>query len=885
VIPNRAGAVPFLEAVAVATVLGIGWPLSGSAQVHAGDEARALAFAPQRDTLLASFLDPGQEVLLELRIGRIAARTVEALERNGTALLPAADLFEMGEVRFNQENDGTLRAIRYPADRMVVISPADGIATLNGDTVPAPPEAIAWTGERLFVAVPLLERLFDLTIRVDWSSLTAVVIDPEALPLGRRVAREARWRALGAEGPRDPADLYLGLDRRSLGGMVVDWSLSTIMDDPGGSTSYRLGGAGRVLGGALRVTSQSLGPVNDGSHRVDATWETVRRQGTWLTQVRVGDGLSTGPRPRAVRGIALTNAPFLRGGFFGVDTFTGQVGPGWDVELRQSGRTLDVSRADEQGAFALDIPVRYGDNPVQVVAFGPHGEVVTADRLLLLDRDRLPGGRFEWGLSAGDCRSALCDLAGNLDLRYGISNRWTIRGGMEGFARDTVPGLLHPYLGVSGALTPSVQVAAEGVGNGFARLGGTWSPSQDLRLRAAQTFFQRGVDAPILHDARRRATTELDLFARPLTSHDRWFVQGSAIHQSLTTGSSARLQAMSGLQFGSYRVDAGLRRVTSNGFGGARTTETFQIAGVTGIVTPAPGHRIWLRGQVETVGARAFQRVEGRAGYQVTRDTRVDLALRWSRFTGYDLSLSLNAFLPQLRSLTQLFAPEGGDTRVTQVTQGTIQWNEAVGGLAFGQTPGLERGGVSGYVFIDENGNGIRDPGEPVLEGARVIVGGQTVRTDEQGRYTAWDLVPFEPIRIQVDPGSVPDPTWAPYPGVVEVEVPPASYRRVDLPLAHTGEVLGRAVRVNGEGREFPVGNLELELVDLDRNTVKRIATFSDGGIYVYGVPRGRFELRVAPNALRNTGLQAEAPSIPFVMPPEAGRMVVSGLIIRLVPE
>lgn len=618
---------------------------------------------------------------------------------------------------------------------------------------------------------------------------------------------------------------------------------------------------------------------------MDATWETVRRRGTWLTQVRLGDGLSTGPRPRAVRGIALTNAPFLRGGFFGVDTFTGQVGPGWDVELRQSGRILDVTRADEQGAFALDIPVRYGDNPVQVVAFGPHGEIVTADRLLLLDQDRLPGGRFEWGLSGGDCRSPRCTLAGNLDLRYGISSRWTVRGGLEGFARDTVPGLLHPYLGVSGALTPSVQVAAEGVGSGFARLGGTWTPTQDLRLRGAVTAFQRGVEAPILHDARRRSTTEVDLFARPLAAYDRWFVQGSAVHQALTTGSSTRIQALSGLQLGSYRVDAGLRRVTSTGLGGTRTTEDFQIAGVTGILSPAPGHRVWLRGQVETVGARAFHRVEGRAGYQVTRDTRVDLALRWSRFSGYNVSLSLNAFLPHLRSLTQLFAPEGGDTRVTQVAQGTIQWNEAAGDLAFGQTPGLERGGVSGFVFIDENGNGIRDPGERVLEGVRVIVGGQTVRTDARGRYTAWDLIPFEPMRIQIDPGSVPDPTWAPYPGVVEVEIPPASYRRVDLPLSHTGEVLGQAVRVNGDGRELNVGHLELELVDLDRNTVKRIATFSDGAIYVHGVPRGRYELRVAPNALRGTGLRPDTPSVPFVMPTEAGEMVVSGLVIRLVPE
>ena len=74
----------------------------------------------------------------------------------------------------------------------------------------------------------------------------------------------------------------------------------------------------------------------------------------------------------------------------------------------------------------------------------------------------------------------------------------------------------------------------------------------------------------------------------------------------------------------------------------------------------------------------------------------------------------------------------------------------------------IERGGISGYVFLDDNGNGIRDAGEPGIPGVRVVVGGRAVRTDARGRHSSWDLVPFEPVEIWTDSTSIPDPTLVP---------------------------------------------------------------------------------------------------------------------------
>jgi hypothetical protein len=446
---------------------------------------------------------------------------------------------------------------------------------------------------------------------------------------------------------------------------------------------------------------------------------------------------------------------------------------------------------------------------------------------------------------------------------------------VERFGRSALPDLTHPYLGVSGALTPSVQVAMEGVGSGFARGSGTWTPSQHFRLRAAHTFFDTGVERPILHSSQRRSTTEADLFVRPLPSHQRWFVQASLVRQAMANGDLSTWQATTSYQFNALRAEGGVRRESSWRPGGARSSRDFQRIALTGFLPLVSGRRTWVQAEVETLDASSLHRVRARAAYQVTQDARLEGGWGWSRVMGHTLTVSI----------TQVFVPEGGRARVTQLTQGTVQWNEATGGLAFGNIPGLARGGVSGYVFLDENGNGDMDPGEPVLDGVRVVMGGQTVRTDSQGRFRAWDLVPFEPLRLRVDPQSIPDPTWISLRGVVEVEVPPASYRRVDLPLSPSGEVTGRAVRVNGEGKELPLANLELELVDQERGSVRTLSTFSDGEFYLFGVPPGSYHLRVAGGALRGTGLVPEKDWMAVSMPREAARMFVSGLVIRLVPE
>jgi hypothetical protein len=817
--------------------------------------------------------DP-QEILLDLRMGRAARRLVPALSRDGEALLPAREFLELAELRSAGSGE-ELRAVRQPGN--VVVS-------FRG-------EGVLLHEDRLYASTAWLERAFDLTIQVDWEELSAVVMDIGHLPLGLRVARENRWNAFRppTTGSRAPADRTLGTTPYRAGGLVVDWALSSSASDPESSAAGSLAVGGQLLGGSLQLSARSVGPLAAGEQHLAGSYHVAWPRQRIVRQFRLGDGVVSGPRPRTLLGVHLTNAPFVRDNFFGMENFEGRLGPGWEVELRQSGQTVDLRRADEQGAFALDIPVRYGENPLEVIGYGPHGEVVTMDRLLLMRSDRLPQGHLEWGLGAGACRVASCEAAGNLDLRYGLTRRWTLRGGVEGVQRDSVGDAVLPYLELTGAPVTPLNLSAEWLGGASVRGTAFFTPSSAFRLRAAYTRFSADSSRAVFHDPMRQATLEVDAFVRPLAKLSAWSLTGSLVQEDRLDFQSLRTRALTTLAHPRLRVEGGVQVAdfTTHATGVSRR-EITPLVSVAGAM-PWLGRGVnapWFRVDAEFLESGNVHRLNGRIGRNLGPSGRLEVGAGWGRTLGSRVSATFSADLPMLRSVSQWFAPEGETGDLVQYIHGTVQWDEASGRLRAGAMPALERAGVSGAVFLDENGNGIRDAGEPGVPDVRVMVEGRTVTTDAEGRYSADNLVPFEATRISIHAPSIPNPTWLPLHGVIDIPLAPSSFRRLDLPLQRTGEVSGRVVRVDGAhpAGESGVSGAEILLIDLGPGgRIHETTTFSDGGFYLMGIPPGGYELRLTPGILNGLGLSPDHPRRNVVIEP-TGSSSTRNLVIRLLP-
>ncbi len=830
-------------------------------------------------------LDPAglEPVIVELAIGRYGSRTVSAYRSSGDALLPVLELAEMAELRSLPLAGGEIELTLEPAARRVTLDPSKWeIRTGDGAILELTPADRVVKLDQQYLSTRILSRLLRVTFAVDWNELTVTLLDADSLPVGRRLTRE-RAHALfrGAERSGGP-DLALGMDRPRWDGVVLDYSILAPSQDLLGTGAYSAGLGLNLLGGSLEGRVASAGPPRDGAVRVDASWAGVWRKSRYVTQLRLGDGLSTGPRPRSVRGFSLSNAPFLRPSLFGDIGFQGALGPGWEIEAYRGGRLIALDSADAIGRFSMDLPVEYGENAVDFVAYGPFGEVRRFNQNYRVSTDVIPGRRLEYGLAVGGCRAAECRANANLDLRYGVTSRWTVRGGVDQFWRDTLPGLFHPYLGVGGTLGNAWGVEVEGVASAVVRGALRYEPSQDLRLSTEYHDFAGGTTAPLLTPAGRRTQWTTEALARPFPSRDDLYLEASLDRITAVNGRSTSGRLGLSLYASRFRLVPAVRHVRFADAAGVRTSESFVSLNTFSLPFPELGPvfgKVSTRANWELDDGGRMALAGGYLSRELASHLHVEAGATWSRGVGTMLSLFLSTQLPTVRATTSVTAPSRGDPLVSQFVQGSVLYDPAWRQVAFASGPSLERAGISGRVYLDTNGDGRWQPGEQVVSGARVRAGFVTTLSDSSGRYRIWDLPAFEPVLVAVDTTTLESPLWIPAYGSMSVETGPNRFRSVDIPIVPGGVIEGRVVRQTVDST-VAIAGVRMVLRRHGSSQMARLVTFSDGGFYLIGVKPGEYELSVEPSVLARLGLSARP--IAFTVPSSAEGATVDGLELRL---
>jgi hypothetical protein len=815
-----------------------------------------------------------EPVVIELRIGRITGTTVQAYRVRSEVLLPLSQFFQLVEIRHRLTPDGRLEATVDPGNRRIVIDPRSDSMQYGDRRVHLEREFIRFESPELYVGSERLGDLLGVMFAVDWSDLTATIVDPSSLPIAGRLRREAARDAYLRRPDGLRADVTLGLQRPAWDGVVVDYSLFSPSRDPLAGSTYGFGLGADVGGGSLEMLAQSVGPAELGRLHVDASWTGVWRENRWVKQLRLGDVASTGPRSRALEGVSITNAPFVRPSLIGSLRYAGSLEPGWSVEAYRGGDLVAYDSADASGGFSIALPVRYGENPVDFVAYGPFGEIREFNRTYRVLNELLPARQFEYGLAGGRCPqpSFICNATANLDLRYGATARWTVQGGLDQYWRDSLSHRTHPYAALVGNPSNDWAIQGDVVGAGLVRGALRYEPSVDLRLEGEYVHFTRD-SASVLAVPGRRAQWTLTGFLRPKTSHGFFFFDGRFERISTDAGVLTRTRLGASLQTDELRLLPYVR--TEHG------ENSREFVGLATFVMPRPR---WGRFLSQTL-LRTNAEIERQAGLvswsafaarPLTRGVRVEVGANWLRgATGLTYTLTVTSYFSALRAVTAVIAPPGQPVGATQFLQGSVLWDRRTDRLSVAPGPSLERSGLSGRVFMDVNANGIRDPGEPAVANARVLVGSLSTRTDSSGAYRIWDLVPFEPVIVSLDSVSLDSPLLVPLFARTSIVPGPNRFRSLDIPVVAAGIIEGRVVR-NGAG----VGGVTLILTERRNGSRRTLVTFNDGAFYLMGVKPGDYELTVEEQVL--DALAVDAEPVRFILAPTANGIGRSDLEVRL---
>jgi hypothetical protein len=565
------------------------------------------------------------------------------------------------------------------------------------------------------------------------------------------------------------------------------------------------------------------------------------------------------------RGVFVSNRALQRPTRFGTTIVRGTLPLGWDAELYRNGQLLAFQSDSADGRYEFEVNLIYGANDLEVVLYGPQGQVRRETQSIPVGTGAVPPGRLEYWAGIIQRNRDLISF-GHDPPGWRMDRGWQYAAGVQyGLDRRTVIGASGHSLFLDAQRRDYTELNLQrAVGPMLLSLSGSQEWGRGRAYRAdllgkigninvqAESFFVDGgytsglvgedessahriqfdtvvragrTPVPLsaaFHRTRQRDGKEVnEVLLRGSLILPRMALTGFVLHRDTEGGTGEEDGTSVGLLANTRFLGFSVRGEGSYRLTGPR--QGFDTASLT--LERALDDRSDLRADIEHVGRTGVTSFE--LGY--VRQFR-QLALRGSGRVdtrgGIGASLSLSFSLGP--------DPLGGG------------WRMSSDKLA-------QRGLAAVDVFLDENGDGRRSPGEDALQGVGITAGqhGAADPTDARGHAYVEGLQPYDKVLISLDESTLPDPflvlrgkglVITPRPGVPAV---------VELAVSPTGEVEG----VLNSPENTPLPGVTLELVDDHGQVVAQTVTEYDGFFLFERVVYGRYRLQLAQTSEHALGL------------------------------
>lgn len=738
------------------------------------------------------------------------------------------------------------------------------------------------TPEGWCIDTKALSGWFGATFTPDLRNSLLLLESEKPLPLIQAIERQSRAARLSPEKNRDLSTYPQAHQPYAL------WRLPSVdvvarADYAGSSqqsgrldTRYEIFASGEVARASYdaRLASDSEG--KPASLRVRAY--RMNPDGQLLgplkaTQVMVGDVEvlpgNLGGGSGVGRGAFVSNRPLQRATQFGSTIVRGVLPLGWDAELYRNGELLAYQGDTVDGRYEFDVKLVYGQNELQVVLYGPQGQIRRESQSISVGYGAVPPGKLEyWAGVVQSGRDLLTfsrpppttPLQGEwhyaAGAQYGIDQRTVVGASghsvvLGGRRRDYGEVELQRSLGplLLGAS------AAQELGRGRAYKANLIGRFGKINVQAESVMVDGDfVSGIIAENERATHRIELDTILRagrialPLSAgfHRTQTRNGQTVNEVLARGGVV----LPRIALTAYV----LNRSTAAGFDGP------EDGTVVGMLANTRLAGISLRGE-------AAYRIEGAQRGLSTATVTLEKALS----DRSDLRLDID------------HAPRTGVTdfqlgyvrqfrKVALTASGHVSTNANLGaGLALSFSLGhdpvsdswrlssdklAQRGEAAVSVFLDEDGDGRRSANEKALAGVGITAGssGAADPTDAKGHAFVEGLQPYEKVLVSVDESTLPDPFLVPRGKGVVVTPRPGVPAVLELAVAPTAEVEGELTSADGS----PAAGVALELLAPDGSVTAQTRSEYDGYFLLDRVTYGTYRLRVAAGSEKALGPQGE---------------------------
>jgi hypothetical protein len=767
-------------------------------------------------------------------------------------------------------NDGSADGFFIREDRRFHLDTTTATVTVQGRQSSYDRSKVEVHQDDIYVATDLLAKWFPADFVVDLYTAQLVIKPREPLPMQVRAERERMVQkslaSLGYGGPKYP---LVPNPYRLFDGPFVDQTLRLIFGrQTSNGTSlgfqYSTMATGDLLGLETNIfaAGDNTSPFSDlrvsmGRRDPDAALLGPMHAREFGLGEVFHPGLDLIALPSSGPGLLVSSYPLQQQNQFDRHTFIGDLPIGWEVELYRNDALIAYQQSRKDGRYDFEnIPLLFGINIFRLVFYGPQGQRRQLVETYNVGQTLTPPGSFYYRVMANDpegrTRRSLAQFS------YGVSRHLSAEAALSTVELDDGD---HEYV-------------KAGVQSYFSRFFTRADVAYDQRGGSAVSGAVQTRIGPVsialihsqLHDFESEffLPTNGKIDART-TLHLSGALQTHAIppvsisldvdRDRLADGGD--VYRLSNLVSALYGRTSVANRFDGVVFSGTGQDSATSVSGV--LLVSRYLRSLSLRGEVD-YSVRPTHEVDAIGLTTELRpwpDYLLDAQLLRALSSGVThlifgitrdqgpLSYGIDADVASTGDVLIRLSVSAGLARNPFTSKWVSQARSIAG-----------RGAAAVDVFLDTNGNGVRDPGEKPVEGASFVINrsSDATLTDKRGQALLTNLPADVPTDIAIAPSSLEDPLWVPEkPGVRFV---PRGGKALDVqfPILVSGEITGSVfVTRGGQQREAP--GVELQLIDAGGAVVKSTRTAYDGFYDLTNVVPGKYTLRANPEQAVRIGL------------------------------
>jgi hypothetical protein len=812
------------------------------------------------------------EVEVLINVQHVGETELPALVRDQTIYLPIGNLFDFLRIKntVSAKMDSVSGFFINPQANYVIDKPHNHIVYSDKIYDVKPGDLIS-TPTGLYLQSDYFGKIFGLTCAFSFRSLSVMLSTTLELPVVREMRLEQTRTNLNRLNGVVKADTIVGRTYPLLHFGMADYqAVTTINNRPGprdARVSLSLGGV--IAGGETDVVVNYHSTEAFIERNQYYLWRLANNDNLFAKQFMLGKiyGQSIASIYSPIVGAQLTNAPTTYKKSFGTYTISDYTEPDWTVELYVNNILITYVKANAAGFYSFKVPLIYGNTVVKLRFYGPYGEEKSSEKYISIPFIFMPKGEFEYVASAGMVEDGHESRFGRFSGNYGLSSGITIGGGAE-YLSSITSGASIPFVNTSVRIFSNLLFSGEYDHGVQSKALLSYNLPSGMQLGVNDTWYHKGqtaVNNTYLED--RKAN-----FSIPFRTHNFSGFSMLTLEQIVlpVTKYTTGQWLLSGT-FGNFNTNVNTYALVTDG-NSPYVNSTFTVAARLPkniLLTQQMQYEYFSKQVVEV--KTEFKKILRGNGY-------IDVF--------YERNFTSNITNIQA-GLTYYFSFAQMGSTVTK-SNNVVSYIQSVSGSLihdskshynnFNNRTNVGKGAVILVPFLDLNGNGRRDAGEPKVPGLAVRVnGGRVAQSDKDTTIRITDLEAYVNCIIELDASGLDRVAWQLRKKNYSVAIDPNLVKTIEVPISVFGEASGRVI-IKNNGEESGMGRLIINFYNNRSVKIAHTMTEADGYFSYLGLLPGNYSAQIDTAQSAKLNLVSIPGVLPFTIIRNNEGTVVDGL-------